>query len=132
MCDVSNTSCDSGQRSKRWKQVCKYPEKTKRRISKLAPKDKINVPVTAPRQPKAPSRPLDGGWKRNFREGDDEDEDVSRPSANLNRPPSRSTNSSTGTFSSHGTNKRLGAGNSSANAKKAKVAYAPLLGKSGK
>lgn len=106
--------------------VCKYPEKTKNRISKLTPRDGISVLAPAPQQQKVPSR-LDGGWKRNFREGDDDENKNIFPSPMLNPPPSRSKSSLGNGLVSYGACKRPGTDNGSAINKKAKVACAPAL-----
>lgn len=112
--------------------MCKYPDKTKRGILKLT--SKTNVPPPAPYsgcRERPPSRPLDGGWRRNFREGDgdDDDENIAQPSLMLNRPPSRLTGSSNaGRDPAYGAHKRPGTDGGSANNKKAKVVHAPVLG----
>jgi hypothetical protein len=140
MCDVSNTICTvSFQENKQRCQVCKYPEKTNHRILKLTSKDKLSAPVSVPysrHQQKPVSRPLDGGWKRNFREGDDDDDDENgvRPPLILNKPPSGLTGSlNSGHPTSYGAHKRPGTDGHAgcANNKKAKTAFAPALGKPG-
>ena len=129
MCDVSSDNRTCFLEKMTLSQTCKYPEKTKRRISKLIPKEKICDPAPVPPIQKVHAQPLGGGWKRNFREGDDDD-DFACPPPVLNRHSSRSTGSSSaGDHTLYGDHKRPVPDRSSVNHKKVRVAYAPALGK---
>jgi hypothetical protein len=135
MCDVSNFTTVSAGFQNNQLQVCKYPDKTKRKLLKLSPKGHITPQAAMEPQGKhrhkAPQS-LDAGWRKNFREGDDggsADENSACISRIPRKPSAQRTGpSNTGSRSFHRANKRSGVELQESSAKKSKIAHAPLLG----